>query len=77
MMHLTNQQLYDKIATHLASGGVVVVQTCYRYTEYKSKHAALFSVASESAGSGVWVARGRSKDFVMPQYLRFGRYVTA
>ena len=77
MSALTNTELHAKIHAHLASGGVVVLHTTYRYTEYKQKHAPLFRVASDVHGPGVWVGRGKNAVFVFPQYLRFGRYVTA
>jgi len=77
MSALTNTELHLKIQDHLASGGVIVLRTTYRYTEYTHKHAQLFRVASDAHGSGVWIGRSKAAVFVFPQYLRFGRYVTA
>lgn len=67
--------LIDRIREHLASGGVVVVQTTYRATVYRAKHAGLFSAPTSITDNGIYVTRGKRRDYVFPQYVRFGRYV--
>lgn len=64
--------LYERIQSHFAAGLPVAVATWTRMTVYQPKHAALF-VAAKSTESGVYVRRGRRMDYVLPEYVKFGR----
>jgi len=68
-----NPDLYDKIQDHLKSGGVVVIRTHLKQWEFKPKHAAMFR-RGKAGESGVYMQRGKSWDYVLPEYVHFGRY---
>jgi len=63
--------LFERIQAHLAAGGKVMVATYTKATLYSPKHAPLFTAPSNPREDGVYVARGRSRDYVLPQYVRF------
>lgn len=51
--------LADRINAHLKNGGSVVVSNHLSATEYKKRHAGMFSTGSDG---NLYVQRGRHKD---------------
>lgn len=71
-----SQELHSKIVEHLAASpkNVVVLQTTYRVTIYKPKHAELFRPSQRKTDTGVYVQHGKRAEYVFPEYLRLASY---
>lgn len=63
--------LLDKIRETLSKpNGRVVVSTYTKQTVYGPKHLPMFSANERE--QGVYVQRGKRRDYVFPQYVFFG-----
>jgi len=69
--------LYDRIQAHLAEPDTVIaIRTHLKQTNYTGKHASLFIRPTKPGETGVYVKRGKQRDYVFPQYVHFGRWKT-
>ena len=64
------ETLYEKIMRTFAAGRRVKVETVYRSTLYSPKHAGMFSPAI-AGEPGVWVDRGKRREYVLPHIVAF------
>jgi hypothetical protein len=68
-----SESLHDRIRVHLLSDGAVMVATYTKATIYRQKHVAMFTPSKRETDTGVYVQHGKRRDYVDPQYIRFGK----